>query len=240
MLVAISIASVLLVNRARNDNGMVVHTVEVENAINTLLLEVRRAESAARGYLLTSGPEFLRDHEEAVASILPDTDKLEKLTADNTIQADNVRKLRSAIEVRLAQFARELDFVKQGQPASATALVREVAAGPTSATIRTTAEAMLAEEARLFLNRRAKADSSQVLASSVTIAGSSMVIALAGLSIFLVRRSPAPATRPRRGCATTTSTSRPPSTSAPPTCARPMTRSSALPISSATICARRW
>jgi signal transduction histidine kinase len=189
VLVAISVASVLLVNRARNDNGMVVHTVEVENQINTLLLEIRRAESAARGYLLTLGPEFLREHEEAVAAILPDTDKLEKLTTDNTIQADNVRKLRSAVEVRLAQFARELDFVRQGQPASATALVREAAAGPTSATIRTAAETMLAEEARLFLIRRAKADRSQVQASSVTIAGSSMVIALAGLSIFLVRRS---------------------------------------------------
>jgi signal transduction histidine kinase len=189
VLVAISVASVLLVNRARDDNGMVVRTVEVENQINTLLLEIRRAESAARGYLLTSGPEFLRDHEAAVATILPDTDKLEKLTNDNAIQVDNAKRLRAAVEVRLAQFARELEFVRQGQPESATALVREAAAGPTSATIRTAAEAMLAEEARLFLIRRAKADRSQVLASSVTIAGSSMVIALAGLSVFLVRRS---------------------------------------------------
>jgi hypothetical protein len=31
VLVAISVASVLLVNRARDDNSMVVHTVQVEN-----------------------------------------------------------------------------------------------------------------------------------------------------------------------------------------------------------------
>ena len=59
VLVAISAASVILVNRAREDNSWVVHTVEVENQINTLLLEIRRAESAARGYLLTSEPRFL-------------------------------------------------------------------------------------------------------------------------------------------------------------------------------------
>ena len=59
MLVAISAGSVMLVNKAREDSAWVVHTVEVENQINTLLLEVRRAESAARGYLLTQGPEFL-------------------------------------------------------------------------------------------------------------------------------------------------------------------------------------
>ena len=39
--------------------ALVVHTVEVENQHQPLLLEIRRAESAARGYLLTSGPEFL-------------------------------------------------------------------------------------------------------------------------------------------------------------------------------------
>ena len=58
VLVAISAASVLLVNKARDDSGWVIHTVEVENQISTLLLEIRRAESAARGYLLTSEPRF--------------------------------------------------------------------------------------------------------------------------------------------------------------------------------------
>jgi signal transduction histidine kinase len=189
VLVAISVASVLLVNRARDDNALVVHTVEVENAINSLLLEIRRAESATRGYLLTLGPEFFKDYEEAISVILPGADKLARLAVDNPVQAENAKKLRSAIETRLSQFAREINFVKQGRPASATALVREVAAGPTSATIRDLGEAMRAEEHRMFAVRTANADRTQVLASSVTIAGSSMVIALAGLSVFLVRRS---------------------------------------------------
>ena len=47
VLAAISTASVLLVNKARNDSGLVVHTVEVQSQINALLLDVRRAESAA-------------------------------------------------------------------------------------------------------------------------------------------------------------------------------------------------
>ena len=48
---------------------------------------------------------------------------------------------------------------------------------------------MRAEEDRLFAMRTVDADRTQVLASSVTIAGSGLVIALAGISIFLVRRS---------------------------------------------------
>ena len=45
------------------------------------------------------------------------------------------------------------------------------------------------EEERLFALRTASAERSQILATSVTMAGSGMVIALAGISIFLVRRS---------------------------------------------------
>ena len=189
VLVAISTASVLLVNKARQDNALVLHTLEVENSINSLLLEVRRAESAARAYLLTRWPEFLSDHELAVAGVVPDIEKLAKLTADNPVQVENTRKIRAAIETRLDQFAREMNFIKQSEPESAAALVREAAAADTNGTIRDAAVAMQTEENRLFAIRTANADQTQILASSVTIAGSCLVIALAAVSIFLVRRS---------------------------------------------------
>ena len=89
VLVAISAASVVLVTQSRKDNAWVVHTVEVENQLSTLLLQIRRAESAARGYLLTSEPRFLAEHEAAAASILPDIDKLTQLAADNPVQSEN-------------------------------------------------------------------------------------------------------------------------------------------------------
>lgn len=189
VLVAISASSVIFVNKAREDSGMVIHTVEVENQINGLLLEIRRAESAARGYLLTLGPEFLTDHEAAVTNITPDLDALAKATADNPVQIENARKLRTAIEKRLDQFTKEMNFVKRNQPGDAVALVREAAAENTSGAIREVALAMRQEEERLFAARTVAADNSQKIASSVTIAGSGLVIALAGLSIFLIRRS---------------------------------------------------
>jgi signal transduction histidine kinase len=189
VLVAVSVASVLLVNKARSDNGWVVHTVEVENQINALLLEIRRGESGARGYLLASEPEFLADYERAVGAIIPDVDKLSELTTDNPAQVENVKQLREVIETRLDQFAREMTDVKNGQQQSAIALVREAAIGNVTATIKDVADKMRAEEDRLFALRTANADRSQLLASTVTIIGSCLVIALAAISVFLVRRS---------------------------------------------------
>src|SRR6266700_773702 len=187
VLVAISAASVLLVDKARHDSAQVTHTVGVENQINTLLLEIRRAESAARSYLLTRGPDFRSEHDEAATAIMPELDKLGRLMADNPPQVEQVASLRTAITTRLDQLNREMRLVKQGDRVGATTLVRDAAAGQTTATIRTLAEAMRAEEERLLTLRTANADHSQRLASLVTIAGSGLVIILAGLSILLVR-----------------------------------------------------
>lgn len=189
VLLAISATSIVLVNETRKDNALIVHTIEVQNHINALLLDIRRAESAARGYLLTSGPEFLRDHDIAVAAIVPGLDRLAQSVTDNPVQVEHSKKLRSAVDVRLAQFSQEMQFVKQGDLRSATALVREAAAGNTGTTIRDVAQAMRAEEDRLFAQRDIAADRTQKLASIVTVAGSGLVTALAIVSILLVRRS---------------------------------------------------
>jgi len=189
VLVAISATSVLLVNKSREDNGWVVHTVEVENQLSTLLLQIRRAESAARGYLLTSEPRFLAEHEEATATILPDVDKLMQLSGDNSIQGDNVRRLRAPVEARLAEFAKAVEFVKRNDIAGGIAMLREAGASDSVRKIGEVTTAMREEENRLFAMRTATADRTQQLASIVTVAGSGLVIALAGISILLVRRS---------------------------------------------------
>ncbi len=189
VLVAISAASVVLVTQSRKDNAWVVHTVEVENQLSTLLLQIRRAESAARGYLLTSEPRFLAEHEAAAASILPDIDKLTQLAADNPVQSENARQLRTPVEARLAEFAKAIEFVKRNDIAGGIAMLREAGASDSVRKIGEISRAMHAEEERLFASRTATADRTQQLASVVTVAGSGLVIALAGISIFLVRRS---------------------------------------------------
>jgi signal transduction histidine kinase len=189
VLVAISASSVLLVDKARDDSAWVVHTIRAENQLNALLLEIRRAESAARGYQLTRGAEFLADHDAAVAAIMPEFDALRGLLADNARQVENVAGLSSAIATRLDQFGREIRLIKQGDEAGAMALVRDVAVSNATATIRATAEAMRTEEELLLAQRSASAERSQHLASLVTIAGSALVILLAAISLLLVRRS---------------------------------------------------
>ncbi|MGY3240392.1 signal transduction histidine kinase [Bradyrhizobium sp. USDA 4448] len=189
VLTVISAGSVYLVNKARQDSKWVVHTLEVENQVNALLLEIRRAESSARGFLLTQGADFKADHDKAVAAIIPALDRATHLIGDNPAQRENIEKLSAAIEIRLGQFAQEMDFVRKGQPDKAAALVREAASANTTAVIGTIAGAMIQEEERLFRLRSENADRSQTLAASMTGIGSGLVVVLALISIWLVRRS---------------------------------------------------
>jgi signal transduction histidine kinase len=189
VLVAISTTSVVLVNQARTDSGWVVHTVEVENQISTLLLEIRRTESATRAYLLTGAPQFLAEYEAASATIRPAADKLAALTTDNPRQVDNSAKMHAAVEQRLSEFARGIDRIKNNDVASSVEILRSGRAGAAVATIGEVARDMRAEEDHLFNERTKKADHTQSLASIVTVSGSALVIMLAIISIFLVRRS---------------------------------------------------
>ncbi|MET4210418.1 ATP-binding protein [Bradyrhizobium sp. LA2.1] len=189
VLTVISAGSVYLVNKARDDSKWVIHTIEAENQINALLLEIRRAESAARGYLLTQGADFKADHERAVGAIIPALDKLTRLTRDNPDQRGNIEKLSAAIEIRLGQFKQELDFIGQNRPDKAIAQVREAASTDTTAEISKVAVSMIQEEERLFRLRSANSDRSQTLAASMTGIGSGLVVLLTLISIWLVRRS---------------------------------------------------
>jgi signal transduction histidine kinase len=189
VLVAVSATSVILVDQAREDSGWVVHTVEVENQISTLLLEIRRAESGARGYLLTTDPRFLAEYDAAVAGVLADADRLSKRASDNPVQVENNKRLRPAILARLAELEKIIDLVKHNDAAGGLALLRQAGADDSVARIDDVAGAMRAEENELFALRTATADRTERLASIVTVVGSGLVVALAAISIFLVRRS---------------------------------------------------
>jgi signal transduction histidine kinase len=189
VLVGISALSIILVERARDDNAWVVHTVEVESQISTLLLRIRAAESSARGYLLTDDPRFLEEHQTAVANIPSDIDKLGRLANDNPAQIENIRQLRAPVDARLEEFEKVIGFAKNHDIAGGIAMLRTSDYGNSARRVEKVTDAMRAEENRLFGQRTTAADRTQQLASTATVAGSGLVILLAAISIFLVRRS---------------------------------------------------
>jgi hypothetical protein len=189
VLVAVSAASVYWLQKARDDTAWVAHTLEVENQISLAQLQMRRAESAERGYLLTQQPDFTADFEESAAQIMPLLIQLQQLVLDNPKQRAAIAEIISLTQNRLDQFRRVLALVGENNLAAANAIIRDGSGRETMNRIRDLAAEMRQEEHRLFQLRTAAADRSQSLASIVTASGSGLVLILAGVSIFLVRRS---------------------------------------------------
>jgi signal transduction histidine kinase len=189
VLVGISALSVILVDRAREDNDWVVHTVEVENQISTLRLRIRTTESAARGYLLTDEQRFLDEYLAAAANVHSDIDKLIQLSGDNPAQIDNANELRTPVQARLDEFAKAIGFAQRHDTAGGIEMLRSSDSGRATEHINDIASRMRAEEQRLFAQRTQTADRTERFASIVTVAGSGLVVLLACISIFLVRRS---------------------------------------------------
>jgi signal transduction histidine kinase len=189
VLTIISAGSVYLVNQAREDAHWVLHTVEVENQISLTQLELRRTESAQRGYLSTSLPDFQTDFEQAASRLTQALTKLQQLTLDNPVQRRLLDDLLVLDNQRIEEFRKTIELAGTQRLDDATRIVREGNGRDAMKRIDDLADQMRAEEDRLFALRTTSADRSQTLAASMTGIGSGFVVVLAALSIFLVRRS---------------------------------------------------
>jgi signal transduction histidine kinase len=189
VLTIISAGSVHLVNLAREDARSVVHTVEIENQISLVELQLRRAESAQRGYISTLQRDFQIDFEQAAAQLTPALTRLQQLTNDNPVQRRLVDEMLPLCDQRIQEFRKTIELAREQHIDDAAQMVREGIGRDAMKQIDDLAGQMRAEEDRLFVERTKNADRSQTVAASLTGIGSGFVVVLAGISIFLVRRS---------------------------------------------------
>jgi signal transduction histidine kinase len=189
VLLIISAASVYMVERTRSDSEWVVHSAEVENQISLAQLQMRRAESAIRGYALTGQESYASDFAEAENQIRPTLEKLRKLTIDNPLQLRAAEQMIPLTNQRFAEFRTTANLVRDGKIEEARDVLKNSDGRAQMNRIRDVATDMRLEEARLFRSRTAAADDSQSLAAIITTTGAGLVIILAGISMFLVRRS---------------------------------------------------
>ncbi|MBY0382497.1 MAG: CHASE3 domain-containing protein [Xanthobacteraceae bacterium] len=189
VLVAISATAAFLVDRAQNDASWVTHTVEVENQISLTQLQIRRAESAVRGFLLQAEPDYAREFDEADEQFGPILDHLAQLTSDNPVEQRNVVLLRNIAEQRMNLFRKVVQHARTGKIEDSKAMLAVGSSGDEMDRMRDVAVNMRREENRLFEVRTDSSNRSNQLAAAITIAGSLLIALLAIGSILLVRQS---------------------------------------------------
>ncbi len=176
LFVAIAVGVGLLARRLVSDASWTAHSHEVVNQLDALEAEVRDAEAAQRGYLLTGNPGYLVDYRIGRDAIPADLDHLQSLVADNPTQRDAARQFRVIVGTRMVEMERTLHGY---ETAGLTAALGSMAAGTfdTSTQLRLAKTRMATAERTLLAQR---ADSSRRSADAL------LALAMLGIPMGLV------------------------------------------------------
>ncbi len=189
LLIAISVATVLLVNRASSDAGLLAQTLVVQNKLSEILLNVRRAESSQRGYLFTNRESYLDDYRVAEPAVKEGVAELLALTKGNQKRQAVLVRTRSVVEAKFAEMARTIELNKTGNREAARAEVLGDAGRDIMNSLRDTVSGAVSDEGRLAAERSDSSRQTNTLLLIVTLVGAALIILIGAISIALVRRN---------------------------------------------------
>jgi PAS domain S-box-containing protein len=123
---------------------------EFDAAIETiqdLRSTVQDAETGQRGYLLTREAKYLRPYEEAIATIQPRLQAVQKLAKSGLVSAEQVSELERLIATKIDELRKTVSLVQSGRMPAAMGIVRSDEGEEAMEAIRTTmAEIVSAQE----------------------------------------------------------------------------------------------
>lgn len=189
ILILISVASIFLTERSREESELVVHTMEVQNRLSLILLNLRRAESAQRGFLITGQTPYRTEYEQAAKNTRPAIDNARQAIADNDAQSRELALVEALATEKLTETQRAITLYDKGEVAESQALVRAGEGRDLMEDIRTRVLGMIAEERRLLDLRRADSARTNTALLAANLAGTGVILLIGAISVYLVQRS---------------------------------------------------
>jgi PAS domain S-box-containing protein len=189
ILLLISAASIGLEVKSRSDAGWVDHTLVVLHKLSDVRLLIRHAESAARGFVLSNDPNFVREFQAAHERIPAEVAELIEATKDNPQQTRLLQESQPLIERRLAVSSERLRLKSTGDTAGITALNDRTEGRTAMAVVNANFDKLTAEEERLLTARSADSRRTRTVLLGVDLAGALLILLLAALLVRGVRRA---------------------------------------------------
>ena len=189
ILLAVGAANVWLVIDSRSENVLIQHTLEVQNRLYALLLDLRRAESAQRGYILTSEKAYLEDFRQSFIPMQGQIPSLRGLISDNPAQVRSLAEIETLTMEKANELEQTVQLFDSGNREAAQELIRAGLGRRLMESIRGKIDVMLTEERQLFAAHSEDSRATALYLLLATLAGALMIAVLAVLSVLSVRRS---------------------------------------------------
>ncbi|WP_374515075.1 CHASE3 domain-containing protein [Brevundimonas sp.] len=188
LLLAINVAAFVMIRRTAGFNDMSEHAQRVRLAADTVLIRLLDAESGQRGYMLTARQEYLAHYDEALRVLPQLFDELETLTADDPDLAPRVARLREVATARVDLAERTVALARMGRVGEAVSLVRSGQGRARMDELRVEVEAINEILATQLQFRTRQTEWANGLTLVINAIGALLIIALAGVSAWLIRR----------------------------------------------------
>nr|WP_295663187.1 sensor histidine kinase [Polymorphobacter sp.] len=180
---------VLAARESRHRAALVVHTFEVERALDRFTILTEQLENARRGYLLYHRDGALANYKRTMHDIPLAIDAIARLTRDNAAQQRRVAGLRQEAELHRASARKTIDRLE-----SASAAIRAMAdfavddSFVSMAGLRQQTSVMESEEQRLLKLRIAAQDhASDLLNIVLSVVGVLILLLMGGMSWIVLR-----------------------------------------------------
>jgi CHASE3 domain sensor protein len=137
------------------NRALVLRSIQVVQAAETLLTQLQDAETGQRGYILTRQEQYLAPYRTAIVQIPPTFDALRSLLTNGPAEIDQVARLQDAIHTKLFELAKTVDVAQNQGFDAATKIVLTDVGKKAMDEIRQTIRALVATEGEIATTKRA-------------------------------------------------------------------------------------
>jgi len=189
ILVAISVASFWLADRAHDDADALVTTFDVQNHLSLILLNLRRAESSQRGYIITGQTDYRDEYREAIANTRPALKRAAEVIAGEPLLAARFEKIPALVERKLSEMEQVVGLHDAGRGKDAADLIWQGEGRNAMNEVKVAIEDLYNAERAMLESRRATSASTNSRLLLLTLLGAAAITAIGALSVYLVQRS---------------------------------------------------
>ena len=189
VLILVSVLSFFLINRAQDAYDDAQRSLRVQYDLVALQLYIRRAETSQRAYLLGQQPMQAARYGEAVEAIPPAIESLRSSAADRASVRSVLADIEPLIKSKLDEMRQTMELATTGRYAEAIDLFKAGIGSNLMQDISLRVDRLKGDEEKILAERARAARVFQNWVLAVNAAGTLLIIGLAILSTFLVRRT---------------------------------------------------
>ncbi len=188
LLLAVNAATFVMIQRTAAFNDQVERSHQVRRAAGALLLSLVDAETGQRGFLLTGRPEFLDPYNRADRSVPEHIEELERLTRGDPLLEGQIAPMLEAARDKIAELDRSLALARTGRTGEALQMIQSGRGEAQMDSIRARLAAIDEIENERLAVRTLQSERGSTLTLWANTLGGLLVLVLAGIMVFLVRR----------------------------------------------------